>query len=555
MADQQKSDDELMGGAQSFGRVLPLSPTTVTATPPDGTLTLYQGQKISLSVPTTGLSTAGYTSIAFQLRSNDDFSSLDRSKAGLVVHPDSAADVTQTIHSDSDTFLLNAIVLGSVSQSNLGFCRWNVDVSGSGSDLTLDGSHLSPSTDYGYGTNAIYANELYGVKQIEGNTTTFDASKAIKIENYQICDNSRDRNAITNVKFSAYVNGKTGDLTNFDFWDANETKLSKIQVNGTDTYVWIDSDDTGKFTFYITSNLSKGAYSDTLVMQIGNEVRNIAQVIVTTPGGVTNSSNLAGPQPDQVAGTTLTLARSDTIVMVSIPPGNDPDAIQEGDILIPCLGFDPPYKLLLNAFYVADHDASTGFPDCFAIPSSALDISKSGEQNQLQYFVIRGAEASLSSEFSFTAMGAVSGNGPQPYPPQPRYLAPIMVGNEECTNITFDMIENGATIKISWDGAGWTPVVGDQLTLYLFFDGWNGGIAVDQPQVIKFKAIVAADLTNNYATQVVDYKYFAGFSEGPQGQKSTVFLQYQVPDDGANKPGYSIATRTMYIDTVPPGGV
>ena len=152
-------------------------------------------------------------------------------------------------------------------------------------------------------------------------------------------------------------------------------------------------------------------------------------------------------------------------------------------------------------------------------------------------------------------MGAVSGNGPQPYPPQPRYLAPIMVGNEECTNITFDMIENGATIKISWDGAGWTPVVGDQLTLYLFFDGWNGGIAVNQTQVIKFNAIVATDLTNNYATQVVDYKYFAGFSEGPQGQKSTVFLQYQVPDDGANKPGYSIATRTMYIDTVPPGGV
>lgn len=553
MADEQRANDGSMGDATSFDGLLRLQPPALNATPQDGTTSLYQGQKVALTVPTTGLSSAGYSSIAFQLYRKDDLKVLDSSKAGLVVHPDSAADVTQTVQTDSDTFVLNAVVLGQVSQNDFGYCRWNVDVTGANPDLALGGTHLSPSTDYGYGTLAVYANELYGVKQIEGNTITFDASKAIKIDNYQISD-AGTKSAIETVKFSAFVEAKTGDLTYFDFWDSNETKLNKIQVDGKDKYVWIDSDDTGKFSFYITSNLSDGAYSDTLIMQTGNEARNIAQVVVTNPQGITPSANLAAPQPDQIAGSILTVPSSDSIVMVSIPPTFSQDAIQPGDMLIPCLGDGPPYTLLLNAFYVADGNASDGFPDCFAIPVSALNISESGEENQLQYFVVSGAQASMSSNLSFTAKGAPS-NGPQPYPPQPRYLAPVMVGNEQCLDINFDMVEKGVTMKISWDSAGWAPIAGDQLTLYLFFNGWNGGVAVNQPQVIKLDPIGTQDLTNKYATCVVDYKYLAGFAEGPQGQQSTVFLQYQVPDDGTNRPGYSIATRTMNIDTVPPGGV
>lgn len=528
------------------------TPSVVGATPADGAKSLYQGQKVALTVDTTSLKENNYTTISFLLHRNDDFTILDQLKAGLMVHPDNSNN--QVPITDSDTYAFNAVVFGKASQSDFAFCRWNVEVDGgSQGALTLNGKYLPPSSDYGYETNAVSAGALYGLKQIPGNTTTFDASKAVVVNGYQIFD--KNNAAIKTETFSACITSKNGlDLTNFDFWDATHKKLSKVSVDGKEKYVWVDSDGTGQFTFYVTSPLPTGIYSDTLVMMIGNESPEIAQVIVGDLGSVDADSNLPAPQPDGMTGSELRVPPSMSIVPISIPqplfPGGD--GIQAGDMLVLRVNG----VALLNSFVLADHGISNGgYPDCFLVPASALSISGDGASNVLDYIVLRDSSSSaLSSEFPFVAYGD-SSSGIQPFPPTKKYQMPVFTDGLDYTDIDFTRVEKGLGVKISWENANWAPASGDVLTLSIGFAGWNEDVADNQIASVPFPAISSQDLTNKYATFVVDYKYFAGFVKGPAGQPSKVFMQYQVPDDGVNQAGYSFPTPTMHIDTVPPGGL
>lgn len=523
------------------------APSVNGATPVDGDKTLYQGQKIALSVSTSNLKSNNYDSIKFEIAWSDDFSSLDKLKAGLIVHPDSVANTTQSI-TTADTYDLDVVVFGQWSTTNFGFCRWNVDVTGPGlPDLSLNGNHLgAESTDYGYGTSTISAGNLYAIKLIPGNTTTFNEAASIKVSGYQINDASG--NAITTAQFSACVVAKNGNLDNFDFWDKNHAKLNKIRVGGHDTYVWIDSDTNGSFTFYVSSNLASGMYSDTLTMLIGNEDPVIAQVIVGTPEKGHGSSLLRAPVPDDAEGDTLLLKSTDYFVVASVPRPPVPNAIQSGDVLIPIVN----NKLQLNSFFIANGNGiPNGFPDCFSIPVAAFTV---GADNVLKYMTVRQNQVGFSSEATYQVTGTGNSGNIPPYPQMPLYEAPIIVGNEACLAIDFDMVENGLTVKIQWLGGGWAPVSGDVLKLIIVFNGWNAGGAVHAAQTVPFPPIDSTDLTNGYAQFVVGYQYFAGWVPNGRDQ-STVFLQYQVPNDGTNAPGYSTATKTMNIDTVPPGGV
>lgn len=528
-------------------------PSVDNATPADGTTTLYQGQKIKLTVNTSNLATNNYDTIKFKIFEGPDFERLDVTKTGLIVHPDSIGNVTQTVTDSDDAYTINAVVFGTANSTHLGHCRWNIEVTGPAAQnlpvLELNGTRLGPSTDYGYGTKSVRANRLYGLRAIPGGVSdTFDENKAIKVSGFQIYDDKTK--APISAQFSACVQAKNGDLTYFDFWDANLQKLTKIKHNGVDSYVWIDSDANGKFTFYVTSNLTDDMYCDTLTMDIGDADPDIAEVIVGNPSDAGISSGLRAPSPDEAQGDLLKLESADTYVVASVPKLRIPNLVQRNDVLIPIVNGN----LQLTSFFTADSDGwDAGFPACFSIPVAAF-TGAADNIYELQYMVVRDNTIVMSStaEYEVTGVGDPSGVIP-PFTGSPRYLAPVMEDNPSGQLIDFAMVQDGVKVKISWAGAGWTPQANWVFTLYIIINGWDlNDKEVHSRTKVVLPAVSGTDLTNNFQEIDVGYEYFAGIIEGDPPSK--LLMQYLVTDDGGIDQGYSTPTKQMHINTVPPGG-
>ncbi|HTH76835.1 MAG TPA: hypothetical protein VL635_20805 [Trinickia sp.] len=534
----------------------PVQPAVQGATPADGDNQLYQGQKIALTVKTKDLQTANYEQIAFQIALDDLFNPIHDEVTGLLVHPDSVSNSSQSISADTD-YTLNAVVFGTASTTDIGQCRWNVKVTGTGlPDLTLNGTYLTPSTDYGYGTSSVMTTKLYGIKAIPGNTSTFDENAAIKISDYQVFKDDASSTAITGVQFSACVGSKSGDLTNFDFWDANQAPIPKIKDdNGKDTWAWIDSDQNGKFTFYVTSNLSSGMYSDTLTIAIGDSNQDIADVIVGDPKSGEVSSWLSAPTADDAVGGTLKLDSSVSYVIASVPRLLVANTVQRGDILFPIVlagAKNPTIKVLYNAFFVANHNGfASGFPSCFSIPVDAF-TGASDNTYGLQYMVVRGTTVVLSSTWSCEVDGEGSNNIP-PFDGSPKFPLPVMVGIADNQEINFNMVENGVKVKISWEQSAWQPEVGEWFILNIGINGTDiSNNEVHSRQTVPLPAITQSDLDVKLQTIDVEYKYFAAIIKGKSA--STMFLQYEVKHDNTHSKGFSKYV-THDINTVPPGGL
>ncbi|GAB1584758.1 hypothetical protein PPNSA23_47010 [Phyllobacterium phragmitis] len=502
---------------------------------------------MTLDVQTSGLQSAGYTDIVFQLFADDDFSHADSSKPGLVVLP--GQTVNQTVSAATD-YKVDAVVWGSQSPDIAG-TRWNVSVTGPHlPTLDLKGSKIQNSTDYGYATSAITAGPMFGVVQIPNNVQTFDAGKALKINAYQINDTSGQ--PITTVPFSAFITADSEDLTNFDFWDANHNKLTKISSELVGDLTWIDSDATGKFTFYITCNASS-AYSDTLTLNVGNQSPQIALIVAADPATLGISSILPAPKPSNVLGSDLNLSDQDTSVFIDIPKAVFPNVFQANDILILVVNgkVQPNTATAVVAGYT-----TLPFKNFFNVSASDLNVSPDGASNTLQYINVRDGETSLSSEFPFIAIGN-SQSGPSPQPPTRKYLMPEIVGNPGYLEIEYEDVVNGLTVKIDWSGANWAPNLNDVLKLTIQFNGWNwDGTTNTSAPVISFDPVASGDLQNKYIQKTIEYRYFAGLIEDPStGAKSKLFMQYYVPASGNNQAGWSQSTPLIDIDTVPPGGL
>lgn len=553
MSNESDSNESFAEVSKASGPTVKVgNPDINGATPTDGTVTLYQGQKIALAVNTTDLNTTGYTQIKFELLKNADLTVLDNTKAGLIVHPDSTGQTTQTITA-ADDYTIKAIVNGAQSTQRLYYCRWNVEVTGASLDpLALKGTHLQ-NGDYGYGTNKISVGPLFSMRRIPGGTSTFDAAAAFKIDNYQVSDGAPTPAPIAKT-FSARIIGTKGNLDYFDFWDAGQAKLPKIQVNGHDSHVWIDSGPDGKFNFYVTSNVADDMYVDTLRMMVGNQSPDIAMVIAGNTGDAVVNASLPAPMPNNAVGSNLSLGDHDSFVVASIPTLNDASAVQQGDLLIPLVNDVP----LVDSFFVANDDGvGAGFPNCFSIPVAALTTGTNGDLYKLSYMVVRGTEVAISCDASYHVSGTGQSGNLGPFPSSgAQYNAPTMSKNPAQLDIDFNMVADGFPVRISWDSSKWAPDLGTVLTLQLIFNGWNSSGAVNTIRNVAFPAIVQADLDAKYQEVPVDYKYFAGFIKSGDKQ-STVCLQYIVPPVGSpQKPqAYSTPTNVMNINTVPPGGL
>lgn len=537
---QSNNDASKVGGAKITG-----------ATPNDGSVTLYQGQKIALSVQTQGLKTGNYTTATFELFQNSDFTDLDATEFGFVVHPDSQSKITQTVATDADTYKLNAVVLGTPSQTSYDYTQWNVSITGAGSltPITLSGAHHKDGS-FSYFSSSVSTDSLYGVVLISGGTQAFtgDITKAILVSGYQVHDTAG--NALPN-QFSGFVTAMQADLTNFDFWDyTTHQKLNKVQVKNVDTYVWIDSDANGKFAFYVTSNLSVSAdvYSDTLNLTIGDQSVQIAQVIVGQDINLNGSSLVPAPYATYETGTTLTLSPTQTEVSVSIKKPITRDALQVGDVLLMYVND----SLMSDIVYTIPAGYSDGgIKDCFEVPVSAFKVSETGAVNSLQYVVLRDITVQASSKGSVTVIGA-SSNGNLPQPSGRIYAPPIIVEDPSYLDLNYPMVREGLTVKVSWAGTGWVPKQGDKLALYIHTSGWNS-VSGDGNNVVtkfEFPPVGPTDLTAGFVSKLIGYKTFAGFHNSTTtGQSSTILMQYQMPNGD-----YSLPTPNMKINTVPPGG-
>lgn len=519
----------------------------IGAAPPDAGPIFYQGQKITLSVTTSGLKSANYTKATFQLNNNDDLSPFDGDPPlGLVVHPDSQSKITQNVSSDSETYSLNAVVLGTASTNDYDYTEWNIAIEGGlQGPLQLNGVH-APDGDYSYFTKAVYVGPGAGIRQISGGTTGFtsDAGKAVHVI-VQVM--KVDAKTSIAQQFSGYVQAGTGDLTNFQFWDGvTHTQLSPIDTK-TGAIVWVDSSATGEFDFYITSNLTSGGYSDTLSMTIGTAEPEIVQIIVGDTLQISESSRLPVPVPAD--GVNLKLDSSHTIFDIDVPRLTFPNAILPGDTLVLCLND----AILPSSFYTVPDDYTGGaIRSCFAVSAASWKSTVAGYQNTLQYVLLRGRETVTSGEKPVTVSGSSGGGNNDPQPYVRVYGRPAIVEDPGYLDLDYERVQAGLTVKISWDPNNWKPKLGDVLNLYVDFNAANiSGAPMSQVTSIPYPAIQQADLDNQYIQQLIDYKVFAGFLGG------TVFMQYSVPANPANlgQPGYSVPTPTMGINTVPPGGL
>ncbi|YBV94574.1 hypothetical protein M1D80_00820 (plasmid) [Phyllobacteriaceae bacterium JZ32] len=528
-------------------QVKPSGGSVSGATPADAS-SLYMGQKVTLDVQTSGLQSAGYTDVKFQVLANDDFTVIDDSRPGFVVLPGQTVDQPVTASTD---YKLDAVVYGSQSSDFTG-THWNVSVTGPSPlpELKLNGSKIDDTGDYSYTTKDIQAGPMFGVVQIPDNVQTFDASKALKVNAYQINDASGQ--PITNLPFSGYVTANTGDLTYFDIWDASHNKLTKVHSEGLGDLVWVDSDATGKFTFYVTCNASK-AYSDTLALNVGGLGPQIALIVAADTATLGISSILPAPKPSNVLGSDLNLSDQDTSIFIDIPKAVFPNVFQAGDNLILVVNgrVQPNTATTVEANYT-----TLPFENFFNVSVSDLNVSPNGASNTLQYINVRGRAATLSSEFPFTAIGSGQ-SGPSPQPPTKKYLMPEIVGNPGYLEIEYEDVVNGLTVKIDWSGANWAPNLNDVLKLTIQFNGWNwDGTTNTGAPVIQFDPVASGDLANKYIQKTIEYRYFAGLIEDPgTGKKSQLYMQYYVPASGNNQAGWSWPTHWIDIDTVPPGGL
>lgn len=566
---QDKRYAGLAGGSNSGNDAVKVGGSgTMTASPPEKTSDFYQGQKVALGVDASKETwyTKGYKTVTFCLYTDDGLNVLDRSKLGLVVHPDTQTDpkVTMTsvgpqfaVQKDGDTYTASVVVLGRVSSSDYGFIRWNIQVEGVDGQgkplpvITLDGTNFGASTDYGYGSNAVAMNTLQssGNRVIQGVAdNSFQLANAIYVSNAQVLQ--ADATTPEPKTFSAFISALHGDLSKFTFWKSDkQTKYDKIQVDGVDTYVWIDSDANGVFSFYVTSNLAQGVYSDTLLMTVGNAQVPVARVIVSSKGLTSVDATLPAPYFDIAQGSEVHLSASDALLDISIPRAIMRGAFQTNDTLSLMVNnvlqsANVTYDVPSGGAWIAE-----GFPDCFQVSSNSLGPTSGGKGVVLSYAVLRdGQVGSQSTMIPFTIYSPSNGTGNIPPVSNPIYPRPTIIENKNWLDLDFDSVEKGLTFHIAW-GAGWTPKVNDVINLFLWFDGWNR----DDPETEvspnpKFPVKVGAtDLTNGYVEVSVDYGTFAGYIRGPRGERSTVYMNYQVP--GASD--YSEPTPVMNIDTDP----
>lgn len=524
----------------------PSNPNLDGANPPTGA-TFYEGQKINVQISTTDLLAGGYTQVQFYVAVDDALQELPPRflTTGIAVHPDSKS-LAQTVTSDSD-YSIDVVIYGRAPAS----ATWNVDVNNPG-DAGLKELSFPANIEYLTLNPVLYIPWLGYQFLPPGDNNPPTLSNSLHIKGYKVYDSS---NAAVSKQFSALIqpaaDGELTDLSSLHFFDANKTEIKPVDTGK--TKLWIDSDATGSFEFYVSANTSSSAaILASLAMNIGTQTVDLPQLIIADYADIPFDAQTPSPAIDG-AGSTYTV---NSLPIGVIVPHTAKGDIQEGDTLflivngslLPNTG----QKYNKNTEYLVAGDLPF-----FHISPSLLKMSDQGVQNTLSYLILREKNKPVkSSELNFKAQtGNLSGGINPPYPDD-GYTPLVIEGYAANSKLGADDVRNGLTAKIDW--TGWQkapPKVGDQFVLLGFIVGYDRNQNQSFPTIqITSREVTQDDIDNKgYIEVPIPPQPLYGWGDSSDGDHSYVIFQYVV-DPKAATPQYSKTSR-YYLFTLPPGGI
>lgn len=520
------------------------------ATPPNNTA-LYEGQKVPVTVETTGLQTAGYTEVQFYVAVDDELHPLlpnPDGVSGIAVHPDSSNQLSQSVTTDSD-YQIETVIMGRAGDD----ATWNVSVTGGG-QLALK---FTPNIHYQ--TKMAKIDRLWGYQFLPaGQETSPNLSNSLHIQNYQVKDGNV---VISGRKFSAYITLKSGsalkDLTKFNFFGKDKLPLPASVFTADKKSVWIDTDDNGALDFYITANTLADSWTlATLTMSVGTYQVDLPTLVIVNLSDIPHDAQVSGPQIEG-AGSTYQVDSSHPIGVIVPSQAVTNGDIQYGDTLFLIVNGTllPETGQVYNE---TNKDVITGNQPFFHISPNQLNYSLSGGANTMSYLIVRGANTPVkSSIFGFTAYGDQGNQGYNPpYPNGPtEYPNLLEVENfKPGDTINADEAAAGLTAKIDWSSWQSPPNPSDKFMIYGYIVGYDRYQDLKVPILQVETAAVTQDEIDNkgYIETPLQSPILLGWGRGPDGEKSTVVFQYYVESTQS----YSKWAKTPYIlATLPAGGV
>lgn len=525
----------------------PTNPNLNGANPTTGA-TFYEGQKVNVQISTTDLLAGGYTQVQFYVAVDDSLKELPPRflTTGIAVHPDSKP-LTQTVTSDSD-YSIDVVIYGRAPDS----ATWNVDVNNPG-DSSVTELFFPANIEYSTLNPVLYIPWLGYQFLPPGNQNPPKLSNSLHIKDYKVYDAS---GAPVSKQFSALIqpaaDGELTDLSGLHFFDANKTEIKPVDTGK--TKLWIDSDASGSFEFYVSADTSSNdAVLASLAMNIGTQTVDLPQLVIADPDNIAFDAQTPSPAIDG-AGSTYTVNSRPIGVIV---PHEAIGSIQEGDTLflivnntlLPNTG----QKYNQNTEYLV-----AGNLPFFHISPSLLKMSDEGAQNTLSYLILREKNKPVkSSEFNFKAQtGDLSGGVNPPYPVDRDYTPLVVKGYAPNSKLGADDVRNGLTAIIDW--TGWQkapPKAGDQFVLLGFIVGYDRNQNQSFPTIqVTSREVTQDDIDNKgYIEVPVPPQPLYGWGDSSDGDHSYVIFQYVV-DPKAAKPEYSDIS-TYYLFTLPPGGI
>lgn len=528
------------------------------ARPPNNTI-LYEGQKVPITIETSGLQGGGYTQVEFYVAVDDELKPLPNPDAvsGIAVHPDSSPLVPQPVTTDSD-YDIQTVIMGKSGDD----ATWNVKISGP------QQSDLNFKPNIHYQTKSANIDTFWSHQLLPaGDETTPNLTNSFHVQSYQV----KDGDMPLARKFSALIRLKAGsaqkDLTDLYFFDKNKTPL---QLTTDKKSIWIDSDDTGVLDFYITSHLIPTTLNQhpwalvKLYISVGTAEVDLPELIFLNLGDAPPDAQTSAPQVDGVQGGTYEVNLNQPIGVIVPSQAATSGNIQFGDtlflivnnILLPGSGTE-------RVFDTNDQNVVKANQPFFYISPSQLKYSsdQKGEKNTMSYLILRNATQPVTSSIlTFNAIGSGTPQYPNPsYPPGPiEYPNTLEIeGFDPGDTISVDDAKNGLTAKIdwtSWQAEGVAPPnPGDKFTILGFITGYDRFHVRKLPILQVQTAGVTQDQIDNigYIETPIPPGDLLGWGRGEENEKSTIVFQYLVESTNS----YSPATDPYILATLPAGGV
>jgi hypothetical protein len=512
---------------------------------------VYEGQKVPISINTNNLAGDSYTDVQFCVAVDDEKHPLQNpdgiSPTGTAVHPDSMGKLIQPVVSSQSDYGIDIVIQGKGGE----IATWNVYITGSGATPPTP---LKYKPDVQYVTKDVSLNPLWAYEfLLPGNNTQATNDDGLHISAYQVMD---EMGAAVQKPFSARIflspGSEQADLTCLHFFDASKTE---IRPTADKQSVWIDSDAQGVLDFYVTANTPLTSWNLVmLTMDVGTEGIVLPGLIIVDLAQVPKDAQVDPPAIDGASG------------QVNIDPSGPPmgvivpsTTISNGQIHV-----DDTLFLGVNGVVLPetgkkvvpnDQNVILSNQPFFQIAPSLLNYSSTGGDNKMLILIVRPENGAVkSTEYTFAAFGDENDSGTvSPFPVGDQKFPPLsIVGFGPSHVINSQDIKNGLTAKISW--ASWLPQykpnLNDTFTIYGLIAGYDR-YSIFRPVIFHVTSLPVTqdDLNSDSMETPIDSPSLRGWSVGPNGEKSTIILQFKAGNE------YSKATPQYTIYTLRAGGV